>query len=40
VDATAVSVIVFTPVDDTEAEGVTDAIDDTDAAVVNDSRLV
>ena len=37
--ATAVSVIVFTPVDDTEAEGVTEATNDSDALDVNDSRL-
>ena len=40
VDATAVSVIVFTPVNDTDAEGVTEAKVDTDGAVVDDSRLV
>jgi hypothetical protein len=36
---TAVSVIVFTPVDDTEAEGVKEATNDSDALDVNDSRL-
>ncbi len=38
-DATAVSVAVFTPVDDTEAEGVKEATNDSDARDVNDSRL-
>ena len=39
VDATEVGVIVFTPVDDTETEGVAEATNDSDAAAVSDSRL-
>ena len=39
VDAKAVSVIVFTPVDETEAEGDEDATNDSDALDVKVSRL-
>jgi hypothetical protein len=39
VDTTAVSVIVFTPVDDTETEGDEDATNDSDALDVKVSRL-
>ena len=37
--AIAVSVAVFSPVDDTEAEGVDEATNDSDALDVKDSRL-